>query len=88
MYVPNEFPDCIPPKWVSPIAYHVNFAISVTYFLIEIQLLCMGIHVIVQKSHFSMMRICVDDHRCSELRYGHCKKDHAGEFRQFDLEDR
>ena len=66
----------------------MNFAIFVTYFLIEIQLLCMGIHVIVQKFHFSMMRICVDDHRCSELRYGHCKKDYADEFQQFDLEDR
>ena len=66
--------------------YHVDSAIFVTYFLIGIQLLCMGIHVIVQEFHFSMMRICVDDHRCSELRYGLCNKDHAGQSQLVDNE--
>ena len=66
----------------------MNFAIFVTYFLIGIQLLCMGNHVIVQKFYFPMMIFCVDDHRCSELRYGLCNKDHAGQSQFVDNEYR
>ena len=73
---------------VAVLTHHVNFAIFVTYFLIGIQLLCMGNHIIVQKFYFPMMIFCVDDPRCSELRYGLCNKDHAGQSQFVDNEYR